>query len=294
MKQQSILTSTNAIERAVWLVDTIRQQPGVGMEDLITQWNQHSGQDIKTRQTFATDLRFLRERLSIDIQPKKQKGENRTGYYLIDASSLTNGRFGLMRQMLCNIMNVELLQEFHDLGPLIRPLDIPCGMEYLRPFAECIREHIYISVRYQKFVDTEEQERVIAPHVLKAFQGRWYVLAYEQDDASLKLKHYALDRIKSVTKLSDTFEPFPVFDPDKYYRDYYGIFCDESKKPQNIIIEANEFWTPYFRTLPLHHSQTEIAPRIFRLYMCVTPDFENDMRRYGDGVKWSVKDEKNK
>ena len=57
----------------------------------------------------------------------------------------------------------------------------------------------------------------------------------------------------------------------------------------HVVIRAHN-WTPnYLRTLPLHHSQREIASTEhytdFSFDIRPTVDFLNELRKYGDGIE---------
>ena len=57
----------------------------------------------------------------------------------------------------------------------------------------------------------------------------------------------------------------------------------------HVIIRAHD-WTPnYLRTLPLHHSQREIASTEryadFSFDIRPTVDFLNELKKYGDGIE---------
>ena len=88
------------------------------------------------------------------------------------------------------------------------------------------------------------------------------------------------------------FRPVP-FKAKEFYAPFFGSFCDQKLKPQNILIHTDERTAHYFRTLPLHQSQQELEPTDgayhFRLRMCVTPDFEMEMRKYTT-TRWEVEE----
>lgn len=114
------------------------------------------------------------------------------------------------------------------------------------------------------------------------------------------LKHFALDRIQSLAITDEYFTIEPTFNAIDYYTHFFGIWCDQSLTPQDIIISATPEQAHYFRTLPLplHHSQKELSPIShpngsqecrFMLHMCITPDFEMEMLKYTETTTWEVK-----
>ncbi len=93
----------------------------------------------------------------------------------------------------------------------------------------------------------------------------------------------------TMVELTDeTFElPFG-FSSEAYYSEYYGVTTDETPMA-HVVIRAHD-WTPnYLRTLPLHHSQREIASTEhyadFSLDIRPTVDFVNELLKYGPGLE---------
>ena len=86
----------------------------------------------------------------------------------------------------------------------------------------------------------------------------------------------------------ETFEMPADFSPQAYFSEYFGVLTDETPMA-HVVIRAHE-WTPnYLRTLPLHHSQREIATTEhyadFSFDIRPTVDFLNELRKYGDGIE---------
>ena len=111
------------------------------------------------------------------------------------------------------------------------------------------------------------------------------------------LKHFALDRIQSLAITDESFTIEPTFNAIDYYTHFFGIWCDQSLTPQDIIISTTPEQAHYFRTLPLHHSQKELSPIShpngtqecrFMLHMCITPDFKMEMLKYEGKARWEV------
>ena len=91
-----------------------------------------------------------------------------------------------------------------------------------------------------------------------------------------------------VELTDETFEMPADFSPQAYFSEYFGVLTDETPMA-HVVIRAHD-WTPnYLRTLPLHHSQREIATTEhytdFSFDIRPTVDFLNELKKYGDGIE---------
>jgi predicted DNA-binding transcriptional regulator YafY len=94
-----------------------------------------------------------------------------------------------------------------------------------------------------------------------------------------------------MTKVEMTAETFKLpadFSPQGYFSEYYGVLTDDTPMA-HVVIRAHN-WTPnYLRTLPLHHSQREIASTEhytdFSFDIRPTADFLSQLLAHGDGIE---------
>ena len=85
----------------------------------------------------------------------------------------------------------------------------------------------------------------------------------------------------SVEETDERFELPEDFDTECFFKDYYGVLCNTGDKAERIVIRAYPPFTHYLRTLPLHHSQKELAstPEYadFELFLHPTFDFLQEL-----------------
>ena len=91
-----------------------------------------------------------------------------------------------------------------------------------------------------------------------------------------------------VELTDETFEMPADFSPQDYFSEYYGVLTDDTPMA-HVVIRAHR-WTPdYLRTLPLHHSQREIASTEhytdFSFDIRPTADFLGQLLSHGDGIE---------
>jgi len=268
------------------LEEMMKHPEGVTRKEIV-ELIQRDGETGYNRKAFVKDLPLIRKRGDIDII-SRDCGKNIWRYSIGRSTPDQQERAMMVGTLVANILENLFLKEFRELGDRVQPVVIPRGHEFLHVIGTALRGNRILSCTYQKFSDSEPYECTLSPYALKAFEGRWYLLAMKNDEQ--QFKHFSLDRIQRLELTEKTFQPVS-FNAREFYAPFFGAFCDQSLKPQSILIRTDEQNAHYFRTLPLHQSQQELEPEgdtyRFRLHMCVTPDFEMEMRKY-ENTTWEV------
>ena len=246
------------------------------------------------RKRFFAELKQIRESTTLKIV-SKDCGKNIWRYTIDIKDEADRNHAEHMYLLIANLHESQFLNEYRQLGTRIQPTIIPFGNRYLGIIGTAMAESKALRIIYQKFSDTEPYTTLVHPYTLKAFQNRWYILAMKAEEGVLK--HFALDRILSLAITEESFTLEPTFNAIDYYKPFFGIWCDQSLTPQDILITTTPKQAHYFRTLPLHHSQRELSPLLhpdgtqecrFLLHMCITPDFEMEMLKYQGKARWEA------
>ena len=270
------------------LEEMLKHPEGVTRKEIV-ELIQRDGETGYNRKAFVKDLPLIRQAMDIDIF-SRDCGKNVWRYSIGRSTPDQQERAKMVGILVANILENLFLKEFRELGEKVQPLVIPRGHEHLHVIGTALRGNRILSCTYRKFSDSEPYECTLRPYALKAYEGRWYLLA--KKNAEREFKHFSLDRIMRLELTDKTFRPVP-FKAKEFYAPFFGSFCDQKLKPQNILIHTDERTAHYFRTLPLHQSQQELEPTDgayhFRLRMCVTPDFEMEMRKYTT-TRWEVEE----
>ena len=141
-----------------------------------------------------------------------------------------------------------------------------------------------LHIGYRKF-ETEGYEKVVSPFALKLFHQRWYLLARTEEQ---QMRIYALDRMTMVELTDEPFEMPADFSPQEYFAEYYGVLTDNTPMA-HVVLRAHNKTPNYLRTLPLHHSQREIATTPdyadFSLDIRPTADFLGQLLSHGNGIE---------
>ena len=234
-----------------------------------------------SKRTLQRDIREISNIFGIDIE---YSTANR-GYF-ISQNEMENMNFQRMMEAFDLFNSLNLAQ---DLAPFIQLENRkPQGTENLYGLLHAIKNRLKIRFTYYKFFEDEISQRKAEPYALKEFRYRWYVIARDKQDNTVK--SFALDRL---TKLEITHNKFKFpkdFDVEANYRYCFGIIGPvENDEPQEIILSFDSFQGKYIKSLPLHDTQqilvdNENELRI-KLKLFVTHDFLMELLSFGQDVK---------
>ncbi len=162
----------------------------------------------------------------------------------------------------------------------------PLGTENLHGLLHAIKNRCSVTFLYEKFTTGEAGHRKVHPVALKESRYRWYLLAEDQADGTVK--SFGLDRISDLEISTRKFEAID-YDAEKEYRHSFGIINGVEKEPERILLSFTPKEGRYIRSFPLHHSQKEVLINEeewrFEYYILPTHDFAMEVLSYGAEVK---------
>ena len=158
------------------------------------------------------------------------------------------------------------------------------GTALINGILYAIQNNFQIAFTHTKFWNMEITQRTIKPIAIKESQHRWYLIA--QDNKNGSIKNFGFDRIADLKISADKFKPI-VFDMDKKYQHAFGI---ETYEPvQRIVLSFTWQQGNYIKSFPLHSSQKVLHDTeeelLIELYMHPTNDFIMELLKYGDQVE---------
>lgn len=267
------MTPTSLFARYLWLIELLSYSKGLSKSEIDSRWaNSVFNDDGKGRIPRRTFIRMKDNILSLfDIQIVYDRKEKK--YHIEnDISGCNKNTQFLLSAFAVN----QMVSENRDLADRILLEDTPAGSNIFLPeITTAMRENRRLSITYQNYEMQTAREFEIEPYALRYFGRRWYVLAHTDFHNSLRL--YALDRMKDV-KISDKLFKLPEdFSADDYFSRYFGVIVTDGKA-ENIQLKTSDTRAKYLRSLPLHHSQKEIASNLFELHLVPTDDFINAVR----------------
>ena len=278
------IMAKDLFNRYIWLVDTIYQAHGITFEEINEKWLRNSmseGLDIPLK-TFHNHRKAIEEIFDINIVCDKRGGYK---YYIENADDMEKG--GIRTWLLNTFAVNNLINESHHLKRRILFEQIPSGQKYLTPLIESMRDGKTVVLRYKSFWRQDEYSVEVEPFLVKVFRQRWYLLARNPRKDVLRI--YALDRIRELKQVENTFTLPKDFSPEDYFYNSFGIISPDNCQPEVVKLKVYGTQKEYFRTLPLHHSQEEIEITdeytVFRYYLSPTYDFIQEILSHGYNVE---------
>lgn len=278
------MAASELFNRYIWLVDLIYRTDGITRDEINRYWSRSrynsDNEDEIPERTFHRHKDAIKELFDIDIYCDRSDGKK---YKISNRGDMEHGG---VRAWLLNTFAVNnLINESHHLKRRILFEEIPSGQRFLTPIIEAMRDGFTIDIVHQKF-DEKPYHVEIEPYCVKVFRQRWYVLGHRTKDNSIRV--YSLDRIMDVKQTETKFNLPKDFGADEFFAESIGVILD-SHKAEVVEIKVTYGQQNYFRSLPLHHSQTEKERNddfsIFSFYLRPTFDFIQELLKYGASVE---------
>jgi len=233
-----------------------------------------------SKRTLQRDIREIRNIFGVDIEySTKNRG------YFISQDEMENMNFQRMIEAFDMFNSLNLAQ---DLTPFIHlEKRRPQGTENLYGILHAIKNKFQIKFSYQKFWEEEISHRTTEPYALKEFKNRWYILAKDNKDGSIK--SFALDRLTNLEITNRTFDLPKTYNIEESYRYCFGIISPNDEEPQEIILSFDPVQGKYIKSLPLHETQEVLFDNEdelqIKLKLCITHDLIMELLSFGDNMK---------
>lgn len=277
------MKTTESFRQYIWLIYTIQRTRRISYNNLKRLWIENGLNEGKplSRTTFYRLRQAIEDMFGIRIEC-----DNRNQYFISNPETLKDN--STQNWMLRTLTVNSLLLDGLSIKDQLLLEDIPAGLEHLETVINAIKGHHAMRMGYKKFSDSEPYSTLIEPYCLKLFHQRWYLLGKtERKKGGLGV--FALDRMTELTETDDIFKMDPTFDAETYFRDYFGVIPDQNIKAERIVLRAYSPMDNYLRTLPLHHSQKEIATEkqgaLFEYHVAPTRDFLQAILKEGDELE---------
>ena len=278
------MKAAEIFKQYIWLTDTIRRAGRITLNEINKRWvkTDMSGGLPMSRSTFNRHREAVEEMFDLCIGCSVT-GKN-SSYYIENIELLKNNN--LQHWMLDSLSISNMLMESTALKNRIVLENIPAGKQHLLTIIEAMKQSHKLLLTYQKF-DQEAYSITVEPYAIKVFKQRWYLLAknYKRPEPTI----YALDRVVDLQETTEKFDYPDDFDTELFFKDYFGVLCNTGEKAERIVIRAYPPLTNYLTTLPLHHSQKELARTSaytdFEYFLHPTFDFRQELLAQGKDVE---------
>lgn len=272
------------LKRYLWLIDTLKRGGEMTYDEIADKWSKSSVNDNSSelsKRTFYNHCQAVARHFGIDIECRRGRGLNL--YRIVNTETIEEN--SLTKWALNSFSLGELLFNNADIADKILLEEIPSGREWLEPILQALQQNEMIDMSYENFVGLKFSGRV-CPLCIKFFKRRWYVLCMLQGN---KKRIFSLDRVKSLDVTNISFTYPRDFVPEDYFRDVFGIIAGTDGMVENIVIRTYAELPGYLRSLPIHHSQSEIKTTEnytdFSLRLRPTFDFIQELLLHRDQLE---------
>lgn len=276
------------VTRYVLLVKKLKQNPYSSLEEIekfletefaYMRTKEDNLELAFSKRTLQRDIREIKNLFGIDIvYSRLEKG------YFIAETDFEDMNFQRMMEAfdVFNSLNMA-----NDLRPFIHLENRqPQGTEHLYGILHAIKFNFRIEFAYKKFIDDESSRRMVEPLALKEFKQRWYLIAYDKKDHSIK--SFGLDRMWDLSVRQDKFRRPENLNINDSYKHCFGIISPNEAEPREIILSFVPLQGKYIKSLPLHESQRILVndKKEFRisLKLFITHDFVMELLSYGEDM----------
>ena len=265
-------TTSYLVSRYIWLLNLIYEAGsyGISREEINRRWssciyNDNHEAEI-SRKTFYNYKNEIESLFGISLEVSRIDGHFR--YRIAEEDSLQRSQ---VKRLLLNSLSInEAVSGGGELADRILLEDIPsAGGSVLGTILQALRQNRALSIVHKSFKpDSQPVASVVYPFCLKLREQRWYMLAWKPADSSARV--YGLDRIGECSITDKEFDARKVAGlvlgkrrdavPEDYFRDYYGVLIDDTVPLMDVTVRVfTSQYVNYFRSLPLHESQVEVA-----------------------------------
>ena len=268
------------INQYIWIINMLRVYGGLTFEELGRKWIQDCVADgrVLQRSSFNRHRDAIEDMFGIVIQC-----EPKTYKYFIGNTEVLNDD-SIERWMFSTMTVHGVLSDSAAVKERVVLENVPAGLQYLDTIFTAMKSGLRLCIGYKKF-GSDSYERTVCPYALKLFHQRWYLLG-GNDEGQTRV--YTLDRMNRVTLADESFEMPKGFSPQAYFAEYFGVFTDGTPMA-HVVVRAYGKTPDYLRTLPLHHSQREVATTDnytdFAFDIRPTIDFLGELMSLGDGIE---------
>lgn len=278
------MRSQTIFKEYIWLINTISRAKSITLQEINRKWMETDMSEGKemARTTFNRHRTAIEEIFGIHILCNSRNGHQ---YYIENADALQEN--SIQNWMISTLSVNNLIGESQSIHHRIALESIPSGHEILPLIIEAMKKNRCIQIQYQKYGSDTPSERIIAPHCIKLFQRRWYVLGQLPDNGNYRI--FSFDRIKELKQTDIKFKMDKHFRAEEFFAECFGIVYQDGTPIERIVLRAFGTERYYLKDLPLHHSQALISEAEnhadFAYYFHPTLDFIEKLLQKGNRIK---------
>ena len=293
-------TDGKRIRRLLALHQLLRSGREYAAKQLLRAYEEKTQEEV-TLKTIQNDLRFLREELNAPLK----KANKHHGYHYNDTYSLLealdNSSYGSLNEAVALVRQVVKKTDFVGLEDILLRLEQRIsvteadknafivfeetdlkGKEHLPTLVRYVG-HDFLRIRYKPFAEEERHLRIF-PLLLKEYNNRWFLIAWEEETVDKGPRNFALDRIEgTIQKTAVSFPINSTYDWQERFRDMIGVTLEGALEA--VVLRFSESRFRYVQTKKLHPSQEEIGERTIRLTVYTNRELRAKIMEFGPDVE---------
>jgi proteasome accessory factor B len=269
-------------KRYLYVIDRLRSRPCSFIELQDHVMHKLEQDDIDTTfeyaiRTFDRDKKDISTLFGINIQYNRK---DKT--YIIDEEEIEDQT---VTRMIDAFSIHHAIQEGNKLSPSVfLEKRKSLGTEHIHGIIHAIQNLYVLKFTHQKHWEDFSTQRDVKPIAIKESQQRWYLVALDKKDDTVKT--FGLDRISDLKVTDKKFKPF-AFNVEKEFRNAFGVSRDSPA--EKVILQFSKMQGEYIKTFPLHESQLITAETedfiTFEFYIHLTHDFIMELLKFANNVK---------
>jgi proteasome accessory factor B len=269
-------------KRYLYVIDRLRSRP-CSFNDLQEHvMRKLENEDIDSSfeyavRTFERDKKDISTLFGVEIQYNRK---DKT--YIIDEQEIEDQS---VTRMIDAFSIHHALQEGNKLSPSVfLEKRKSLGTEHIYGIIHAIQNGYILQFTHQKHWEDFSTQREVKPIAIKESQQRWYLVALDKKDNTVKT--FGLDRISNL-KITDTkFKPIN-YNVEKEFKHAFGV--ETYEEAEKVVLEFSNKQGNYIKTFPLHESQRILEETedtvILEIYIHTTNDIKMELLKYGSNVK---------
>lgn len=239
----------------MWLVDVIRHAQRITFEEISELWEKaalNTERQPLALRTFHNHRDAIQQLFGIKI--KCNRSEHK--YYISDEKGKINDT--KLRVWMLQTLSLSSLSGKTGNNVESRViLDItPEEKNGLSNVIDAMKNDEMVELNYlpNAVPAGKTSKMIIEPYCVRFWRHGWYVLGKELDKEDLEM--YPLLGILQITPVVKFFHYPEDFEPEKYFRKFYGTAFDHDREPIDIKIRFKGDALRQARLQPLHETQT--------------------------------------
>lgn len=269
-------------KRYLYVIDRLRSRPCSFNELQDHVMHKLEQDDIDTTfeyaiRTFDRDKKDISTLFGINIQYNRK---DKT--YIIDEEEIADQT---VTRMIDAFSIHHAIQEGNKLSPSVfLEKRKSLGTEHIHGIIHAIQNLYVLKFTHQKHWEDFSTQRDVKPIAIKESQQRWYLVALDKKDDTVKT--FGLDRISNL-KITDTkFKPIS-FNVEREFQHAFGV--ETYARAQKVVLQFSWQQGNYIKTFPLHESQSILEENediiILEINIHTTNDIIMELLKYGSDVE---------